>query len=264
MSTSPVVNDSTSRWSSFTAELPHASYLITLAIETTALTVLFAASREHREVLAAEPIGWFGLASMTAMQLYSVRRRVRALRRWGSLRGWLDWHIFMGIQGGLCITYHAARGTTWWSAAGTGLVLMWIVLLSGLFGRYLFALVPRAVTGDAMTAREIDAELRAIEIEVSPVELIDRNTGTWAAVRHARQMRRALREVEQRFAAGPDAPRMRELLARWRRLTARQPALLTAERALRWWLVFHRPLVLLLATAAMLHVIAHFAFQAMP
>lgn len=38
--------------------------------------------------------------------------------------------------------------------------------------------------------------------------------------------------------------------------------MLTAERALRWWLVIHRPLVFLLATAAMLHVIAHFAFRA--
>ena len=43
---------------------------------------------------------------MVMMHVYSLRKRVKALRDLGSLRHWLQFHIFMGLQGALLVTYH--------------------------------------------------------------------------------------------------------------------------------------------------------------
>jgi hypothetical protein len=257
---------------SVTSELPRLPYLLVLVVEAAVAVGLFTASRDEDVLRFAAPIGWLGLGSMVVMQLYSVRRRVRSLRRLGSLRAWLDWHIFMGVQGGICITYHSARIDNWWSAPGAGLIMMWIVLGSGVFGRYLFARVPRWVSGDALTSRQLDDELRMLAVQIGGTawepQVIDRGTGTLAAVSSAWTVRGQLRDLAEGLVASArpanEQTRLRQLIQRRARLAARQPTMLAAERALRCWLLLHRPLVFVLATAAMLHVIAHYAFRAMP
>ena len=244
-----------------TSELLAAPYLFALAAELVIVGILTQSSRGNA-LLWAEELGWLGLGSMVVMQLYSVRRRVRALRRIGSLRAWLDWHIFMGVQGGICITYHSSRIDNWQSAPGVSLVLMWIVLLSGLFGRYLFSLVPRTVNGDALTARELDTELRELGTTIATAPWVEipslpRDGGLRASLASARSLRMQLAALH----TSVDDPRLHALIRRRSRLAVRQTTMLAAERALAWWLVVHRPLVFLLGTSAMLHVIAHFAFR---
>ena len=102
--------------------------------------------------------GVAGTSLMLLMQLYSVRKRVKFLRTVGSLRLWLDLHIFCGIIGPLLIVLHSSFkihglvALSFWS--------MVAVALSGLFGRYLYLQVPRRRSGDELSLAEFD-QMRA-------------------------------------------------------------------------------------------------------
>ncbi len=90
------------------------------------------------------PMGWAGAGSMLAMQVYSIRRRVRALRALGSLRAWLDLHVFLGLQGFVLVAYHSAGLSPHASLAAINFALVAVVVTTGAIGRYLYSLIPRA------------------------------------------------------------------------------------------------------------------------
>src|SRR4051812_47132655 len=52
-------------------------------------------------------LGWFRLASMVVMLIYSVARRSRALREFARLSAWLHFHIFLGVLGFVCVVFHS-------------------------------------------------------------------------------------------------------------------------------------------------------------
>ncbi len=98
--------------------------------------------------------GMAGLAMMTVMHLYSVRKRVRLLRKLGALRKWLDLHILMGILGPLFVVLHSS-----FKVGGLVSISFWsmvAVALSGVFGRYLYLQIPRTRAGEELTLAEVE------------------------------------------------------------------------------------------------------------
>jgi hypothetical protein len=91
---------------------------------------------------------WYGVAGVSllvAMLGYSVRKRVPGLERAGRLRSWLDFHIWCGVTGPALIVLHSAL-----KVGGLIAVAFWsmiAVALSGIFGRYLYARIPRDAGG---------------------------------------------------------------------------------------------------------------------
>lgn len=100
------------------------------------------------------PLGIAGSAMMTVMLLYSVRKRVKLLRKLGLLAHWLDLHIFLGIVGPLLIVLHSSFkvhglvSLSFWS--------MVAVAASGILGRYLYLAIPRTRAGEELTLRELE------------------------------------------------------------------------------------------------------------
>jgi dihydropyrimidine dehydrogenase (NAD+) subunit PreT len=86
-------------------------------------------------------VGIVATAFMLLNFLYPVRKRTRALSGWGSLRGWLDFHTFIGFMSPLVIAFHAAFQSNNQLATGTAAALL-IVVLTGIFGRFIYGLVP--------------------------------------------------------------------------------------------------------------------------
>ena len=98
--------------------------------------------------------GMAGLALMTVMHLYSVRKRLRPLRKLGALRKWLDLHILMGILGPLFVVLHSS-----FKVGGIVSISFWsmvAVALSGVFGRYLYLQIPRTRAGEELTLAEVE------------------------------------------------------------------------------------------------------------
>ena len=97
-------------------------------------------------------LGVAGSTLMVLMLVYSVRKRVPGMRRFGQLRLWLHFHIFCGIVGPLLVVLHTS-----FKVGGLVALSFWsmiVVALSGVMGRYLYQQVPRRRSGDELTLAE--------------------------------------------------------------------------------------------------------------
>ena len=105
-------------------------------------------------------LGIVGSSMMVLMLLYSVRKRVGALRRLGPLGRWLDVHIFLGILGPLLVVLHST-----FKVQGLVALSFWsmiIVAASGVLGRYLYLQIPRTRAGEERALVELEAEDREL------------------------------------------------------------------------------------------------------
>jgi hypothetical protein len=169
----------------------------------------------------------FGLMLMTET-LYSLRKR--ALRRpWGTMRAWLQFHIFTGIVGAYLVFLHSA-----WSFQGLagGLTFMTaVVVMSGFIGRYIYTAVPRTADGVVIEAQELQDQLVRAQEEVARTPANGQGTPAGQARRQEREAKRRLRELERQLAA-----------LRW------------ARRLLATWHTIHIPLGMVLFVMAFVHI----------
>jgi hypothetical protein len=109
--------------------------------------------------LVGHTLGIIGFAMMLMTEtLYSLRKRVMRKPR-GTMRSWLQFHIFTGIVGPYLVVLHAA-----WSFNGlAGLLTLAtiVVVASGFIGRYIYTRVPRTADGAVIEAQELQRLLDA-------------------------------------------------------------------------------------------------------
>lgn len=264
--------------------LPVAYYAL-LITEVVALAVLHELRPdESGGVGFASLCGWAGTASMLLMHVYSIRRRVRALRHLGRLGTWLHFHIFMGLQGALLVTYHSLHLHVAASIQALNIACVLVVVLSGMIGRYLYSLIPKAQSGERLSALEVERELSSLAADAEPPtpalgsamaslagtaaakggtvglpRLIAEDAGARAALR---DLERALRDARR---AGAEVARVDAFAAAARRrvlLSRRLVTLAAAERVFGGWTILHKPLTFILLGATLLHVLAHYMFGA--
>ena len=224
-------------------------YAAVLLAEVVVLGGLAAASRT-RPPWTYE-LGWAGCGSMLVMQLYSVRRRVRALRALGSLRAWLDAHIFLGLQGFVLVAYHSIGVSPSASLAAINFALVATVVVTGLIGRYLYSLIPRARASELRAYAELDPAARGGTVSLRGCR------GLFDLIALDLDRRRRLRALRRDPATTTGHARdARRSIA----LASRISALEVADRWFSRWTLLHRPLALVLLATTALHVIAHFAY----
>ncbi len=95
--------------------------------------------------LVGHGIGVAGFLLMLMTEtLYSIRKQLTDAR-WGSMAGWLRFHMVTGLVGPYLVLLHTSmrfRGL-----AGLVMLLTLVVAVSGLVGRYLYTAVPRTIDG---------------------------------------------------------------------------------------------------------------------
>jgi hypothetical protein len=217
-------------------------------------------------------LGAAGLAMMTAMHVYSARKRLRLLRRLGPLRSWLDVHILLGILGPLFVVLHSSL-----KVGGLVAVSFWsmvAVALSGVFGRYLYLQIPRTRAGEELSlaeAQRADAELsrqlradfgvdeaflQSLERTVAPPPsgsaLADVRAvvaGAWSARRRANDLVRSLTSVP------PHLRRALWTLTREKARLRRRIVLWEAtHRLFHHWHVVHKPFAIVMYVFVVVHV----------
>lgn len=114
-------------------------------------------------------LGIAGSAMLVGMLAYSARKRIRSMHGLGKLSAWLRVHIFFGIAGPLLITYHTA-----FKLRGIVAISYWcmiIVAISGVLGRYIYAQIPKAISGRELKHQEITHQLERLHAKLA--ELVD-------------------------------------------------------------------------------------------
>lgn len=81
-------------------------------------------------------LGWAGMIIMLLMNVYSARKRLRFMGRWGAPSQWLEFHIFCGLVGPTFILFHSD-----FKVRGLVAISFWSMLVSassGIIGRYFY------------------------------------------------------------------------------------------------------------------------------
>jgi hypothetical protein len=169
----------------------------------------------------------FVLMLMTEL-LYSLR--MRAIRRpRGSMRAWLQFHIFTGIVGAYLVILHSAW--TFQGLAGVLTLMTLIVVASGFVGRYIYTAVPRTADGVVLEAQVVQAQLAEAQARLEQLTATAGEPERGAEGEAVRQARRRLRALERQLQA-----------MRW------------ARRMLATWHTVHIPLGMVLFVTAFVHI----------
>jgi hypothetical protein len=238
----------------------------------------------HRRLRSSGSIGHLygniGLAIIIGNLLYLVRRRLVNVTWLGSMKAWMDWHVFSGIVGPAFVVLHSAFTLRTWPAIVSAASLT-IVVVTGLFGRYLYRLVPRVADGRVEPTEELASDVdhalmalralgpgavQAAELVEDKVEKVVAKTGRvrtglgaiYSALRalwQLRELRPAARATALTAGASPEAAtEIASAAAAIGRLIARFDLIDQLARAASFWRGLHRNLVVVMIIAASLHV----------
>ena len=212
--------------------------------------------------------------------LYPLRKKWKALRFTGPIGKWLDVHVGAALLLPLLLVIHAAWRSE--GVIGLGMISMFVVILSGLVGRYLYTRIPRAKSGVELTRDEVAAQRRELiqrlaattglsaadvdrTLDVSPPADGQENPlGVFAHLIANDLLRwRLARQLRHRWSALAPAnrPLSKKSLKEAVRLAGReielaqQARMLTAtQRVFRYWHVAHRPFAITALVAVVIHV----------
>ena len=216
-------------------------------------------------------LGITGVIAMLCTLPYAVRKRWRRLSTLGTMKGWLETHIFFGIVGPVLITLHTSfkfNGLV--SVAYWMMVLVWT---SGFVGRYLYVRIPKTIRGTELSRVEVEQrldtlrtrltslppdaahELAAFEAATSPTRAAPGVVDLFLGELRTRVRLGLLRR--QLSAAGADVEAVHQAVAHAAEratLARRLTHLERTRRLFELWHVFHRPLVFGLFAIVALHV----------
>lgn len=206
--------------------------------------------------------------------LYGLRKRFRALSRFGSLRRWLQFHIFLCTLGPYLVLLH-----TTFKFGGLVSIAFWsmaIVVASGVFGRYVYARIPKTVHGRFLDMKALEGRREQLFEELSRASGLARPAlakvvsehrpaparGFVSALARAAvydlSSRRRLGRVRHALAASGVPASQRHavsgLLADEMRLELQVALLTPFQRMFRYWHAFHLPLALLMFVIVGIHV----------
>ena len=189
---------------------------------------------------------------------YLIRRRFSSARL-GSMRVWLDIHVFTGLLAAIFVSFHSAfqlrTPIATWTSVSLG-----VVVLTGLLGRFLYALAPTGHAkrlGAAIAALDAEAPGVGRQIDLAladmPAPDVRANASLFTAVASIPRWRRVARQRREMIdLIAADAPR-RVVRAVKKAATAdaRAPG---AAAVLRTWRGMHRFFALLMLVAVGLHI----------
>jgi sulfur relay (sulfurtransferase) DsrC/TusE family protein len=93
------------------------------------------------------------LFMITGMVTYMVRKRYRMFSRIGTLKYWLEFHIFLCTLGPMLVFFHTAL-----KFGGLVAISFWsmvAVFLSGIIGRFIYIQIPHSVEGRELSLNEV-------------------------------------------------------------------------------------------------------------
>jgi hypothetical protein len=104
------------------------------------------------------PLGAVGYFLIILNLGYLVRRSYVKWEWMGTLRDWMSMHVFTGVVGCAMILLHSAFAPRS-PVGGLAFYSLFVVLVTGLIGRYIYAHVPRSVQGQELELSDLRRQL---------------------------------------------------------------------------------------------------------
>jgi len=236
-------------------------------------------------------IGIIGGVMMLLMLLYPLRKHVRAMHNWGSLRYWFMLHMIFGIGGPVLVLFHSTfhmKSTN----ATISMLSMLLVAISGVIGRFIYRRIHNGLYGRKSTLEGLQKDVTCNQQQLSAIlqeapAIADRMkqfydlatdwksslssrlwkflTLSWQRRKLVKRCSEELRHAVYSMAQGKGWDRY-EREQHWQEATIKVRCYLEAvqqaaqysqyERMFRWWHILHTPFVWMLGISAIVHVIA--------
>lgn len=233
-------------------------------------------------------LGTIGFGLILWLTMLGVRKRAMTAGRW-SLKAWTSAHVYLGLSLIVIATLHTGFQLGWnvhtlaWS-------LMMIVILSGLFGIYVYATLPKALSQNrydedgAITEKVMIEQMKQLDRQIhdaaQPLDpeaaaIVEKCLGEdvfagsfWKRVRNSypgdltRIAMTELRKLRNFRPRTDDDPfeRVETLLTKKEALLAKLRRHLQLKSWLQAWLYIHVPATFALIAALTAHVISVFFY----
>ncbi len=228
----------------------------------------------HRSLRSAgvwgHGVGIVATAFMLSNFFYALRKRARSLTGFGAIKGWLDFHVFVGFMSPLVIAFHAAFQMNNQLASGTYSALG-VVVGTGIIGRYIYGMVP--AHGDAAEELEdLAANFERLRSFAAP-ELAHTSGGNALLARatapvksgslvalflrfpfETAAMRLRLWWLKRKLDDPSHYPDLRAALIKLARLRWQLRFYGSLKKLLRGWRLFHATLAVFLVLALVAHI----------
>ncbi|MBI1820679.1 MAG: hypothetical protein HY036_01255 [Nitrospirae bacterium] len=214
---------------------------------------------------------------------YVIRKRVKAFKKVGKIKYWLEAHILFCLIGPLLVVYHSAFSI---EAPNSGIAYyaMLIVVGSGVVGRYIYRHFQFSLSGERATRQEMSAEADQLNEKIQEYfsdsqKILDTITKffglrenqqssglfkslyvmmhtDWLEGKLRKQVKQHLKQ--RKSVASPDS--VESALVRRISLEKKISALEVTTRLFSYWHNLHVPFIWLLLLTFIVHVVAVMIF----
>ncbi len=228
-------------------------------------------------------LGTIGVLLILWLTMLGVRKRAMTRGRW-SLKAWTSAHVYLGLSLIVIATLHTGFEFGW-NVHTLAYGLMMIVILSGMWGVWAYALLPQALSDNrqSMTETQMLESIRTVDRQLhdaaQPLDMqhsrsvsasLDQDPfggGLWSRLRgHDRQcateraFRAFRRDAAQQDIVSPAVRRVEELLDRKKASLSQLRRHLRLKAMLEIWLYIHIPVTFVLIAALVAHIVSVFFY----
>jgi len=204
---------------------------------------------------------------------YIAKKRYKFLARFGRLKYWLEFHIFLCTLGPIMVLFHTA-----FKFGGIVSISFWsmvAVVLSGVIGRYIYIQIPHTEEGKEMSLDEVKALKAEIDQILSQNYQLDiaQFNGVLVGNGNARNSgfmgryfadRKTIKEVRQTLKVNnlprKESKKIIQLVKNELALNNRLGRLQTMKQLFKYWHVAHLPFAIIMLVIMVIHVGVTLAF----
>lgn len=201
----------------------------------------------HPSGFIGHGLGIFGtLLIVFGIFSYMARKRMRRFADWGTLKHWLEFHIFLCTLGSVLVLFH-----TTFKFGGIISIGFWslaIVWVSGVIGRFIYIEIPRSIEGRELTLNEIQEVKSALDIE-----LLDKYGIQFSEIRTSRFSQIRLKLISNQISK-KDFKKVYQLIRKERKLEKRIKRLEQMRNWFKYWHFAHLPFALIMLIIMVIHV----------
>jgi hypothetical protein len=205
---------------------------------------------------------------------YIAKKKYKALHRFGRLKYWLEFHIFLCTLGPVMILFHTA-----FKFGGIVSISFWsmvLVVASGVIGRFIYIQIPRTIEGRELSLYEVKAmkgNLDDILKNAPQLDLASQQTILAAATVQTQHLQggffsrmvnkyfedkktiqRVKSVLRQNNFSGPDVQYIVHLVRNEIALNNRIDRLQVMQKMFRYWHIIHLPFALIMLIIMIIHV----------
>ncbi|MEI7676120.1 MAG: hypothetical protein WCJ03_05010 [Bacteroidales bacterium] len=177
---------------------------------------------------------------------YMARKYLKILSRVGTLKYWLDFHIFMCTLGPILVLYH-----TTFKFGGIVSVSFWsmvVVWASGVAGRFLYVRIPHSIEGRELSLQEVQSLKDELDAELETKY----NIASTSVV--SEKYSEIKTELKAKNISASDIKKIIQLIKSERQLGKRIQRLTQMQNLFRYWHVAHLPFAVIMMIIMVIHI----------